>query len=200
MRFFRTKIWAKAFLDASDDDAEESFLYLKALASPVKSMQGIFYGHGAIIKLENILRTAVLTAHASLEANAALAANAEADSNSSIETSIRFICLLAEKKCLSYIDKIIKDIEQTLDSHNGILDVIVESALPFDDNFEKDIEKNIRVMTDSNKIKIIRKINKKLLGGYLIRMNSLYIDASLKQQLEKMKTDFSFTGSGGING
>ena len=182
MRFYHVQRWAKAFLDASGGNAQQALLWLKEFFKPVKLKQGAFFGYGASAKLEKILREF-----------------ADSDDAAS-EIAIRFICLLTEKKCLRYIEPIMEKIEQMLNEKNGIISVTVESAFPVDEDFKKELEKNIIKMKNMNGVKMKTRINPRLLGGYMIRIKSFYIDASLKGQLEKMKAELSDCPlAGGVN-
>ena len=207
MRFFHAQRWAKVFLGASEEKAQEAFLCLKEIYAPVKLRQGAFFGRVRSFRLEKILREcAAKTADAGY-------------CGTVLEIAIRFICLLTEKKCFQFIDLILEKIEQMLNEKNGIIDVTVESAFSVGGDFKKELEKNIIKMINTEYdevprvtynevprvrgavkaegVKIKTQINPQLLGGYLIRINTFYIDASLKGQLEKMKSELS--GCGGIN-
>jgi len=168
---FHAQRWASAFLSASGTDANEAFLCLKALSEQVKTVHGILMGHSASAKLEKVLR----------ESAAAVSEN-----NTAVEYTIRFLCLLVEKKRFRYIGSVLQTIEQALDERNGILDVTVESAVPVDSGFEKELSKMIKEKTGAAGIKMKTLVKPELLGGYLLRIGSNYVDASLKGQLENI--------------
>jgi len=92
---FHATRWAAAFLAVSGESAQGAFLCLKALSVPVKSIHGVFVGHGASAELEKILRESV----------SACAKTSKAEADSDVEYAIRFICLLVEKNCFRYIAK-----------------------------------------------------------------------------------------------
>ena len=176
---FRVSRWADAFLAVSGKDADEAFVCLKALVTPLKSAHGILFGHDAAAKLEKILRE-------------------NTDGNTACEYAIRFICLLTEKKYLKYIDLLINRIEKKLDEQKGILCVTVQTAAQQDSDFEKELARSIKEITGAASIKMETQIKPELLGGYALRIGDFYIDASLKGQLEKMTAQL--IGDGGSDG
>lgn len=183
---FRARRWADAFLAVCGEDAEEAFLYFKALAAPVKSARGVLFGGGAAEKLEMILR----------ESFSAFSANA----GSPAEYAIRFICLLAEKKRVKHIDKLSLLIERKLDERKGLIVFSVETAVPVNSEFTEEIAGMIKEKTGAVSVKLAARVRPELLGGYLLRSDMFYIDASLKGQIDKMMTELSSARSGGLHG
>jgi len=181
---FQAQRWASAFLSASGTDANEAFLCLKALSAQVKTVHGVFMGHNASAKLEKILRESVAVV---------------SEKNPAVENTIRFLCLLVEKKRFRYINLVLQEIEQTLDERNGILDVTIESAVPVDSGLEEDLSRVIKEKTGAASIKMKTLVRPELLGGYLLRIGSHYVDASLKGQLENIAA-YLDGNTGGRNG
>ena len=185
---FHAERWAGAFLTVSGANANEAFLCLKALAANVKTVSGLLFGHSASAKLEKTLRESATE-------------SAAADSVA-LEYAIRLLCLLVEKNCFRYIDLLLQKIEQDLDAQNGILDVTVETAV--DSDIEKELERLIKEKTGAKGVKMKTRVRPELMGGYLLRIGSHYIDASLKGQLENMAAQLSTpnlgANTGGRNG
>ena len=172
---FHAYRWAAAFLAVSGENAQGAFLCLKALSVPIKSVHGVFVGHGASAELEKILRESVETS--------------KAEASPAVEYAIRFTCLLVEKNCFRYIDLLLQRIEQKLDEQKGFLDLSLETASPLDSSFEKELEQMIKEKTGASDVKMKTSVKPELLAGFLIRIGGFYVDASLKGQLEAMKAD-----------
>jgi F0F1-type ATP synthase delta subunit len=156
-------------------DADNTFECLKAIAQPVKSVHGVFFGHNAAAELEKMLR-------------AACGASA-AEPPVAVEYAIRFICLLVEKDCFRYVDVLLSGIEQKLDEQKGIIALSLESASAVDSGFEKELTQTIREKMGAAGVKMKTSVRPELLGGYRLRIGGFYIDASLKGQLAEMKAD-----------
>jgi len=174
---FHATRWAAAFLAVSGENAEGVFLCLRALSVPIKSVHGVFVGHGASAELEKILRESVDVS--------------KAETSPSVEYAIRFICLLVEKNCFRYIDLLLQKIEQKLDEQKGFLDFSLEAASPLDSGFEKELEQMIKEKTGASDVKMKTSVKPELLAGFLLRIGGFYVDASLKGQLEAMKADLT---------
>ena len=169
---FLVSRWAEMFLAASGSpnsgtSAEDAFTCLKAFAVPVKSASGVFFGLNAAEKLESILRDG---SKASPEQ----------------EYAIRFICLLAEKGCLKHIDSVLERIELMLNRKNKVLGLTVEAAASLDSAFTEELAGTIKEKTGALGVNLKTKVKPELLGGYLLRADGFYIDASLKGQTDKM--------------
>jgi F-type H+-transporting ATPase subunit delta len=180
---FHSDRWAAAFLAVSGENAEGVFLCLKALSVPVKSVHGVFMGHGAAAELEKILRESAETS--------------KAETSPAVEYAIRFICLLVEKNCFRYINVLLQRIEQELDKQRGFLDFSLETAYPIDSGFEKELEQMIKEKTGASDVKMKTSVKPELLAGFLLRIGGFYVDASLKGQLEAMKADLTKGGGNG---
>jgi ATP synthase F1 delta subunit len=196
---FHAQRWADVFVSVCGTDANEAFLCLKALSEQLKTVHGVFFGHNASAKLEKTLRESAevvpkVTSDKTASAKTALAKTALA-----VEYAIRFLCLLVEKKCFKYIALVLQRIEQNLNQQNGILDVTVESAAPVDGDFKEEMARMIKEKTGAAGIKMKTRLRPELLGGYLLRIGSLYIDASLKGQLDNMAAHLR-ESTGGSNG
>jgi F-type H+-transporting ATPase subunit delta len=178
-RAFHIDRWTEAFFIASGENAENVFLCLKIIAPQIKSIHSFFSGHGSSVKLEEMLRDSVS------------AAGIKDTSLAAAEYAIRFICLMVEKNCFRHIDTLLPRIEHMLNELNGILDITVEAASPIDSGFEEEMARMIQEKTGSAGVKINSVIRPELLGGYLIRIGSFYVDASLKRQMENMMEDFT---------
>ena len=181
--------WARAFIAVSGGDAGDTLICLKALAAPIKSVRGVFFGSNGSVRIEKILREITDT-------------GGEAENSPAVEYAIRFICLLVEKHSFRYIDLIVSRIESILNEKQGILDVTIEAASSVDASADAGFEENLRQMikerTGAAEVKINTRIKPDLLGGYLLRTEGFYVDASLKGQLEKMKA--ALISDGGSNG
>jgi ATP synthase F1 delta subunit len=174
---FPTEKWAEAFLAVTGKDVEEVLLCFKTLSDAIGRLPGAFFGYSASIHLENILRE-----------------SAGKDINNSIEISIRFICLLVEKKAFKFVNSLIRRIEQKLDEEKGILAVSVESAAPIDNDNKNELIQTIKEKLGAKEIKMMTRIRPELIGGYILRINGFFIDASIKGQIEMMRKDLYAAG------
>ncbi len=182
---FHAERWAGAFLSVSGETANEAFLCLKALAAQIKTAQGVLMGRSASGRLEKILRESAAETHTETPA---------------VEYAIRFLCLLVEKNCFRYVNLLLQKIEQDLDEKNKIINAVLESAFPVESGFEESLTRIIKDKTGASGVKMKTCVKPELLGGYILRIGSLYIDASLKGQLESLAFHLGAPKLGGDTG
>jgi F0F1-type ATP synthase delta subunit len=173
-----TDRWAAAFIGVLGSKAEVGFVCLKNLTALLKPIHGALFGRSMAKFIEESLSKEFTV---------------QKDHSEHILVEhmypIRFICLLIEKNIFCQIDAIILKIEQLLDKKNGVLKVVVETALPEDKNFEDKLAQMIRVSTGAVQVKMHMTVLPELLAGYRLRMDGHYIDVSLKEQLEQMTAE-----------
>ena len=167
---FSSNRWADVFMEAAGEDPIKALVCLKVFAAALKTVNDRLCGHNMAEKTENFLRKNI---RGMPEA----------------ENIIRFICLLIEKNRFRYIDVLIERIEKLVDEKTGILDVTIESALPLESGFIEHMEETIKKTTGAEQIKIETKHTPEILGGYRLKIGGFCIDASIRGQLELMKTD-----------
>ena len=164
--------WAAVFITVLGENAAEGLACLKAIVQPVKTISGALFGYSAARRFETLLRES---------------AGGVGGANDTVEYVIRYITLLIEKKQLKYIDIILQKIEERIDERAGTLAVTVESASPLDSVFEKELMRRIVERTGAANIKMKTRLVPALLGGYRLRAGGLYVDASVKGQMDKMR-------------
>jgi F-type H+-transporting ATPase subunit delta len=206
--------WAAVFVTVLGDNAAEGLSCLKALALPVKTISGALFGYSAARRLEQLLRESAAAMHDNLttedtefhggiESSTVLKLRATpcnsvvknltsmhmTDNTMIIEYAIRFITLLVAKNQFKYIDIILHKIEERIDERAGTLMLTVESANPLGSAFEQELTRRIEQQTGAKHIKIEMRLVPALLGGYRLRAGGLYVDASVKGQMDKMRAD-----------
>ena len=161
--------WAAVFITVLGDNAAEGLLCLKAMVQPIKTVSGALFGYSAARRLEKLLRESAGT------------------QDITVEYAIRYITLLVAKNQFKHIDIILQKIEERIDERAGTLAVTIESASPLDNAFEKELKRRILERTGAADIKMKTRLVPALLGGYRLRAGGLYVDASVKGQMDKMR-------------
>lgn len=101
------------------------------------------------------------------------------------ETFITFLKVLITENRLKLLPEIYRCYKILWDTKNNQQDVSVHSVLPFNEN-EKQKITHILESQYQKKLSIKYHEKKELLGGFLIEIGNLYIDASLLHQLNKI--------------
>ncbi|MFH1789455.1 MAG: ATP synthase F1 subunit delta [bacterium] len=95
-----------------------------------------------------------------------------------------FVILLSKKHKLKQANYIIAEFIKLGKKEQCIIDIEIVGARSLDNKIISEIEKIFGDHTQS-----IKKINKSLIGGLIIKTNETVFDASVKTQLIKMKQD-----------
>ena len=101
--------------------------------------------------------------------------------NFSIEI-ISFFKIVANHGKLFLLEKIYKEFGKILDENDAITEVTVTTTEPLEKKFEDDIVKNIGEKL-KKKIRLNKLIDPDLIGGIIIKIDSVMIDNSIKTKL-----------------
>ncbi|MDR2258423.1 MAG: F0F1 ATP synthase subunit delta [Treponema sp.] len=178
---FLPERWAAAFFGAapSPEAAEEGLAAFKALLPPVENLRGEVAGAAQAIRLEGMIR----------------AAAAETGFRSpGLEGAIRLITLLVKKNRLAYGGRVAEGIEKLLNEKKGIVEVVLETAVPPEAEFGEALKKALIKKTGAGEIRVLPRVLPELLGGCRLRIGGRSIDASLRGQLAKMAADLGAAG------
>lgn len=97
--------------------------------------------------------------------------------------TVNLIKLLLKNNRLNLLGNIIENFFLLLERHNGIQRIVISSAAAFDQKkVQKNLEKSLGI-----KVKLIEKINSRLLGGFKLKMGSYVFDCSLRSKMEHLK-------------
>jgi len=98
-----------------------------------------------------------------------------------------FISLVARNNDLKKADEIIKHYSEIYNNEHGIAEVELKSARQLSQVSQKAIEKYVYELTGAENVIINSEVDKKVLGGFILKYGSTIIDASLKNRLDKLK-------------
>jgi F-type H+-transporting ATPase subunit delta len=102
---------------------------------------------------------------------------------------IDFIKLLILKNREGMLVSILKEFLLLKDSKEGILNVEITSAVKLDDEIIKKFKTKFDDYTKMN-CRAVLEIDKSLIGGFTVQFKDTIVDASIKRQLEMLKTRF----------
>ena len=175
-----SKAWAIAFINSLEREGvniEEGFESFKALSASIKSLPGAVYGRNNAEMLERLFREGMK--------NEALPVSFEL----SIELSIRFIVLMVRKNMFRHRNLVIAEVQKFLDKKNGVIKASLEYAGGGEKSFDElRITEAIKKRTGAAKLNLESKQNPALIGGYRVIIGDEVIDASVRSQLENIKT------------
>jgi F-type H+-transporting ATPase subunit delta len=102
------------------------------------------------------------------------------------EYFVRFLELLAEKHRLPVLFRIRRDFDALWAKEQHLLEVAVTSAVELDEETVKGIGKKIEEQT-GQKVELSAQVNPDVIGGLVIRVGNIVLDASVRNRLERLR-------------
>jgi len=101
-----------------------------------------------------------------------------------------FFEIVVKKGREKYLNQIAKDFINQYKTLKGIQSAEIISAVGLDDKLRKQVYDIIRKSTNSE-IELVEKVNKDLIGGFVLRVGDKQYDASISSSLRKLTQAFS---------
>jgi F-type H+-transporting ATPase subunit delta len=116
-----------------------------------------------------------------------LEATAPADTDKVLDN---FVATIAENNDFKLYEEIISEFHKLDLAKKGVKQADVSSAHPLNSENEKQI---VEALNDyvKGKVELKKQIDESLIGGVVVRMDDVLIDASVKNSLEQLKKDLS---------
>ena len=103
---------------------------------------------------------------------------------------LNFLELLCEKHRMPVIFRIRRKFEELWAKENRRLDVTVTSAIELDDAVIKQIGEEIEKQTGQT-VELRRKVDDGILGGVVLQVGNMVLDASVRNSLEKLRRNIA---------
>ena len=102
--------------------------------------------------------------------------------------SLNFLLLLIKKGREAFLVEVINRYKEIYNTHNNISVIDIISANPLSDTFKEGVKRKISV--GGGEVILKEKIDKNLIGGFIIKKGDLQYDASIRKQLNNAKRAF----------
>ncbi len=102
--------------------------------------------------------------------------------------SFRFFKLLTENKREIYLKSIARNFNDLYRKHFGIKSVKLTTTFKVSDTLKKEISDIIAIKFKS-KVEMSEKIEKEILGGFVLTVDGMQYDASVRTKLKEIKTE-----------
>ena len=106
---------------------------------------------------------------------------------------VNFLELLAEKHRMPAIFRIRRRFEELVAEELKQLEVSVTSAVDLDERVVEQVGKEIEKQT-GRKVELSSSVDPDILGGLVLRVGNMVLDASLRNRLEKMRKEIARAG------
>ncbi len=102
--------------------------------------------------------------------------------------SISFFEIITKKGRESHLEGIAKEFIRLYKEFKGIQTAIVTSAIGLDDKLRSDVFKIIKESLNSE-IELLEKVDKNLIGGFVLRVGDKQYDASIQSELRQLRQE-----------
>jgi len=102
------------------------------------------------------------------------------------ETSMKFVKLITKNGREDVLPEIARSFEAQVKEHRGIVPIVITSAVKLDEATKQKIVAKVQ-QTVKGELEIEEKIDPSLIGGFIVRMGDLQLDASIANQFNNLK-------------
>ncbi|MDP8942899.1 MAG: ATP synthase F1 subunit delta [Actinomycetota bacterium] len=104
------------------------------------------------------------------------------------ERFLHFLEMLAERHRLPFVHRIRREFDELWSAERRILNVEVTSAVELDEKILKQIGERIEEQTGRS-VDLSASVDADVLGGLVIRVGNMVLDASVRRRLEQLRRD-----------
>ncbi len=137
--------------------------------------------HNRLPEFRETLASPVLTADAKIEV---IRRTLGGELSPSFEGFLRLVIRHHREKWLCFMLPALIGIYK---QRYGIVDVTLTTAAPVDDSFIERLSETVGLRTHSREVRVIRKTDPSLIGGFRFRIDDRLLDASLATQLRRVQ-------------
>ncbi len=105
--------------------------------------------------------------------------------------TMAIIAMLTRKNREPLLPAIATEFHNAYNVYKGIQRASVATTFALDEKLKAEVETLIKKISGKNQIELDQKINKDLIGGFILNVGDKQIDASIKSKLKSLQTKFS---------
>jgi F-type H+-transporting ATPase subunit delta len=109
--------------------------------------------------------------------------------NKTNKLTITFLEIIVRKRREAYLQSITSEYIAAYQAYKGIERAIVTTAIGLDDKLRNEVINIVRKSTNSE-VELVEKVDKTLLGGFVLRVGDVQYDASIARSLKKLSREF----------
>jgi F-type H+-transporting ATPase subunit delta len=105
--------------------------------------------------------------------------------------TMAFIDILTKKNREPLLAEIANEFHNAYNAYKGIGKARVTTTVPMDANTRKQFETIVKQLSNRKEVELEEKLDKDLIGGFVLNVEDKQIDASIRNNLKKLKLKFS---------
>jgi F-type H+-transporting ATPase subunit delta len=99
--------------------------------------------------------------------------------------------ILTRKNRESLLAGIAREFHNAYNEYKGIRKAVVTTAVPLDPKLRGEFETMVKRYSDRKQVELIEKIDKEMIGGFILNIGDQQVDASIKNKIKTLKLEFS---------
>ena len=107
------------------------------------------------------------------------------------ELTMAFIDIITRKNREPILFSIATEFHASYNAYKGIGQAYITTTIPMDAEMKKTIETIVKKLSDKKQVEIKEKVDKDLIGGFVLNVGDRQIDASIRSKLKTLKTKFN---------
>jgi len=99
--------------------------------------------------------------------------------------------ILTRKNREPLLPAIAREFHIAYNIHKGIGKATIISAVPLDAELRSEFENIVKKLSTTDKVELIEKVDKDIIGGFVLNVGDRQVDASIRNKLKALKVEFS---------
>lgn len=105
--------------------------------------------------------------------------------------TLSLIRVLAANRRTDILGRVAKSFVDLYKTQKGIKDAKVITAVPLTDAMEEKVMAKVKQLTGSQSVTLTNEVDANILGGFILRVGDVQYDASIRNQFENLKKQFT---------
>jgi F-type H+-transporting ATPase subunit delta len=105
--------------------------------------------------------------------------------------TMAIIDIITRKNREPILPAIAIEFHNAYNEYKGIGQAYLTTTIPVDAELRKSIETVVKKLSDKKQVEIEEKVDKELIGGFILNVGDRQIDASIRSKLSRMKVKFN---------
>ncbi|GGZ23229.1 ATP synthase subunit delta [Echinicola pacifica] len=106
------------------------------------------------------------------------------------DLTLKFYSIISRKKRENLLADIAKQFLAIYNDHEGIQKAVVTTTFPIGDELRKVFAEAVKEISGKPKVELVEKIDKDIIGGFVLKVDDRQIDDSLSSKLKSLKLHF----------
>ena len=106
--------------------------------------------------------------------------------------TLSILDILTRKNREPLLPAIAREFHTAYNVYKGIGKASITTAIPLDAKLRGEFETIVKQLTEKKQVELTEKVDKDMIGGFVLNVGDRQIDASIKNKLKALKVNFSY--------